>query len=298
VKRIVVVCVGAGLAIVSAVASAHTVGRTGVSETGIGDWFATVVPLLLAALLYARGLRNLRKRVGWRQIGFAGGLLVLTLALLSPLDRWSAELFAWHMVQHEALLLIAAPLLVLGAPLPIFLWGLPARWRSGVVFAVQRPAVRRSWRFLLHPASACLFHAGALWLWHAPALFNAALLNRGIHDIQHLSFLISALVFWAALFEQRARDQQGAAILYLFVTTVHSSVLGALITFAARPWYSAYLQTPYHWTLSALEDQQLGGLIMWVPGSMVYVGAALALLARWIMASESRQPRHDARAGT
>jgi cytochrome c oxidase assembly factor CtaG len=254
--------------------------------------------MAIAALLYARGVRALRKKMRWRELSFAGGLVVLAVALLSPLDRWSAELFAWHMVQHEALLLIAAPLLVLGAPLPIFLWGMPTRWRAGLGSFVQQPAVRRSWRFLLHPASACLIHAAALWVWHAPAFFNAALLSRGVHDFQHLSFVASALIFWAALFEQRQRDQQGAAIVYLFVTTVHSSVLGALITFAARPWYSAYLQTPYHWTLSALEDQQLGGLIMWVPGSMVYVGAALALLARWIIISEPRPVRHDARAGT
>jgi putative membrane protein len=125
-----------------------------------------------------------------------------------------------------------------------------------------------------------------LWIWHAPRLFESALRHETVHDIQHLSFLASALVFWAAMVEARKQAQQGAAIVYLFTTTVHTSVLGALITFATRPWYAAYLQTPRGWGLSALEDQQLGGLIMWVPGSLVYVGVALALLVRWIRASD------------
>jgi putative membrane protein len=152
--------------------------------------------------------------------------------------------------------------------------------------AVQRRAVQRVWQAVLHPVSASLLHAVVLWVWHVPAFFNAALLSRTWHDLQHLSFLISALIFWSALIEQRAREQQGGAILYLFFTTVHSSVLGALITFATVPWYSTYLATTANWGFSPLEDQQLGGLIMWVPGSLVYVGAALVLLARWIVASE------------
>jgi putative membrane protein len=112
-----------------------------------------------------------------------------------------------------------------------------------------------------------------------------------VHELQHLTFLLTALVFWAALFDERRRERQGAAILYLFTTTVHTSILGALITFAAHPWYASYLQTSTQWGLTALEDQQLGGLIMWVPGSLVYVGAALVLLARWIAAPEARAAR-------
>jgi putative membrane protein len=209
------------------------------------------------------------------------------LALLSPLDRWGAQLFALHMVQHELLMLIAAPLLVLGRPLPMFLWAFDERARAGLARLANSAVVQSIWSTLLSPLVAWLLHALALWLWHVPRFFDAVLQDAVLHDVQHLSFLLAALVFWAAMIETRRQEQQGAAILYLFTTTIHTSVLGALITFATRPWYAAYLQIPRAWGLTALEDQQLGGLIMWVPGSLVYVGIALALLVRWIRASDS-----------
>jgi cytochrome c oxidase assembly factor CtaG len=210
---------------------------------------------------------------------------VLALALLSPLDRWGAELFAIHMVQHEALMLIAAPLLVLGRPLPVFLWAFSGSWRAGLARFSQNRTVGSLWAGLCAPLSGWILHALALWIWHAPRLFNAVLIHRGVHDLQHFTFLATALLFWTALFQERRRAHQGAAILYLFTTTVHTGVLGALITFAQRPWYSAYLQTSRSWGFTPLEDQQLGGLIMWVPGSLVYIGVALVLLARWIQSS-------------
>jgi putative membrane protein len=221
-----------------------------------------------------------------RAVAFAAGLASVGLALLSPLDRWGAQLFALHMIQHEMLMLIAAPLLVIGRPLPLWLWALPGRVRSSIARVARGRSVQMIWSMLLSPIVAWLLHALVLWTWHIPRLFEDALRNEAVHDVQHLCFLASALVFWAAMVEARKQAQQGAAIVYLFTTTIHTSVLGALITFTTRPWYAAYLQTPRDWGLSALEDQQLGGLIMWVPGSLVYVGVALALLVRWIRASD------------
>jgi cytochrome c oxidase assembly factor CtaG len=199
------------------------------------------------------------------------------------------------MTQHELLMLVAAPLMVLGRPLPYFLWAFPERARAVIGNVVKAGGVQRAWKTLLNPAVAWVLHAVVLWVWHAPALFDAALRNRGVHDLQHLTFLASALVFWAALFEERARERQGAAVLYLFTTTVHTGVLGALLTFATHPWYSAYLTAAPEWGFSPLEDQQLGGLIMWVPASLVYVGVGLALLARWIQASEPKREGQQAR---
>jgi putative membrane protein len=252
--------------------------------------------MCVAALLYARGAWVLFKRakrdaarVNIRALSFFCGLILLAVALLSPLDRWGAELFALHMVQHEVLMLIAAPLLVLARPLPVFLWAFSGEWRIRLGRLSMHPGVEGSWRLLSAPITGWLVHALALWIWHTPALFNAVLIHPGIHDLQHFTFFATALLFWTALFQERRRDHQGAAILYLFTTTVHSGVLGALITFAQRPWYSSYLQTSQSWGLTALEDQQLGGLIMWVPSSLVYVGAALVLLARWISMSDPRK---------
>jgi putative membrane protein len=135
---------------------------------------------------------------------------------------------------------------------------------------------------LTRPLVAWTLHAVALWGWHVPAFFQATLVDRTVHNFQHISFFVTALLFWSSLFGARSREANGAAVLYLFTTMVHSSVLGALLTFASRPWYPAYLETAPLWGFTALEDQQLGGLIMWVPASLVYVAVGLSLLARWI----------------
>jgi cytochrome c oxidase assembly factor CtaG len=115
------------------------------------------------------------------------------------------------------------------------------------------------------------------------------LTNDFVHALQHLSFLGSALLFWWAVMRgpNRAVDF-GVAVLYLFTTALHSGALAALITFARAPWYSAYAQTTHEWGLTALEDQQLGGLIMWIPACAIYIGAGLALFAGWIQNSEAR----------
>jgi putative membrane protein len=275
---------------------AHVETATVDDTPSIAALLEVTLPAVLSAGLYVAGYgrctgwrisRGGRSDIrAWRAAGFFIGLAALTASLISPLDRWSATSFAFHMTQHEILMLIAAPLLVLGRPLPYFLWALSAGARERVGRLVALPVIKRSWNTLLNPMVAWTLHALALWLWHAPALFDAALDNRLVHDLQHLSFLATALIFWAALFEERNRERQGAAVLFLFTTTIHTGVLGALLTFATHPWYSTYLSTPPALGLSPLEDQQLGGLIMWVPASLVYVGAGLALLARWIRASD------------
>jgi putative membrane protein len=277
-------------------AFSHIAAAKGSSSSDAGAILETLVPIALAIALYARGLFAIWHRSGqgraqllWRATAFAGGLVVLCISLLSPLDRWGSELFAAHMVQHELLMLGAAPLLVLGRPLRLFLWAFGESRRHSLTVFAQNRGTRRVWAALLTPWVGWLLHALALWLWHIPAFFDAVLRDKSVHDAQHLTFLLTALVFWSALLEERRRDHQGAGILYLFTTTIHTSVLGALITFASHPWYASYLQTPLERGLTPLEDQQLGGLIMWVPGSLVYVGIALALLARWIRASEPAQ---------
>jgi putative membrane protein len=276
-------------------ALAITAGKQGGGASG--DVVQVALPILAAAVLYCAGLVRLqwavaqRPHVFGRALAFAAGLCVLWMALLSRLDAWSAELFSAHMVQHELLMLAAAPLLVLGRPLPIFLWAFGGSWRGALATLSRSRPVRWFWKTLVSAGTGWSLHALGLWIWHVPRFFNAALLHPGVHELQHLTFLLTALVFWAALFDERRRERQGAAILYLFTTTVHTSILGALITFAAHPWYASYLQMSTQWGLTALEDQQLGGLIMWVPGSLVYVGAGLVLLARWIAAPEARAAR-------
>jgi putative membrane protein len=254
------------------------------------------VPLVVALALYFGGLWRLHYRragrapfrgnITGRTLAFGLGWIALAVALLSPVDALGSQLFWVHMIQHEILMLLAAPLLVLGRPLPLFLWFFPAAVRDWLGMAIRSPAVTIVWNGLTRPVTAWALHALALWLWHAPTLFGAALQNPLVHDLQHLSFLATALLFWSGLLSVRSHSGAGAGILYLFTTAVHSSVLGALITLTDKAWYPAYTATaPAHGWLT-LEDQQLGGLIMWIPGSMVYVVFALVLLSRWLRAQE------------
>jgi putative membrane protein len=251
------------------------------------DLLAVVFLLLASGGLYASGIRRLwrgasRAGVHWSHVAaFATGWIALACALLPPLDPLGAELFSMHMVQHEVLMLIAAPLLILGKPLPVFLWAFALRGREMLARCSRTGWIRKPWQVLTQPLTAWSLHGVAVWVWHAPQLFDAALSERLLHDAQHLSFVITALLFWSALLQARAHNV-GAAVLYLFTTTIHTSVLGALITFAHEPWYHSYLLTAPHWGFAPLEDQQLGGLIMWVPGSLAYVGFGLYLFARWI----------------
>ena len=248
-----------------------------------------VIPLVILAVLYARGARRRRGVRGWEALAFAAGWLTLVVALVSPVHPLGEALFSAHMTQHELLMVIAAPLLVLGRPLAPLLWGLPMSWRRGLgAFAKTRP-VERVWRWLTEPVVAWSLHAVVLWGWHMPLLFQATLTSDLVHSAQHLSFLVSALLFWWALLRGReAHMGRGMAVLYIFTTAIHTSVLGALLTFSPVVWYPAYAQTAPQWGFTALEDQQLGGLIMWVPAGLTYVIAGLALVVRWIRESEYR----------
>jgi cytochrome c oxidase assembly factor CtaG len=125
-------------------------------------------------------------------------------------------------------------------------------------------------------------------------LFEATLDSDLVHAAQHLSFLLSAVLFWWAVFHGRQRAVgYGLAVVYMFLTAVHSGILGALLTFARTPWYPAYANTTQRWGLAPVEDQQLGGLIMWVPACTVYIVAGLALMAAWLRESDRRVVRRE-----
>jgi putative membrane protein len=250
----------------------------------------TVAALLLSAWLYRRGATRGRGFRSWETASFWAGWGALALALVSPLHRLGEVLFAAHMLQHELLMLVAAPLLVLGRPLVAFAWAAPYQIRPAAFHFTRLPRVSAAWRFLTDPFHAWVIHFVALWLWHIPQLFDASVESRVVHALQHSSFLGSALLFWWALLRgHAARRQYGAGVLYVFSTALHVWILGALLTFSARPWYSAYRNTTAAWGLSPLEDQQLGGLILWAPPALVYIAAGLALLALWLRDSEVRR---------
>jgi putative membrane protein len=253
--------------------------------------------LVIAAGLYFAGLRAFWNSADGRRRGilpreawfFAAGCLTLAIALVSPLHALGGELFAAHMTQHELLMLIAAPLLVLSRPMVVFLKALPRGAAHALGHFSRRPAFRAFWLWLSAPLTAWFIHGAVLWIWHAPALFELTLKNEFVHALQHISFLGSALLFWWALAAPgESRAGYGGAILYLFTTALHTGFLGGLLTFTRTSWYPSYRATAPLWGFTALEDQQLGGLIMWIPGGLVYVFAALALFAAWLREAERR----------
>lgn len=275
-------------------AAAHVLDPSAPVPTSFGWSFEPVVAVALALslALYACGHWRLQARSGarsrplrhWHGAAFVGGWATLVVALVSPLDALGAALFSAHMVQHELLMLVAAPLLVLGRPLGVWMWALPARWRAAVGQGVRWRPLKSFWACITAPLAAWLLHAAALWLWHAPRLFQAALLHPWIHTLQHTSFLASALLFWWTIFGRRHGSEAGApAMLSLFTTMVHTGALGALLALAPGLWYPLYVEPTSALGFDPLQDQQMGGLVMWVPGGVAYLVSALVIAARWLV---------------
>jgi putative membrane protein len=245
-----------------------------------------ILSLLVFAGLYATGVWRLwqsagaGKGISRAQVGaFSAGWLTLIVALVSPVDALSDSLLWVHMVQHELLMIVAAPLIALSAPLVAGVWALRLR--------IPRTFHALGW--LTAPAFVFLLHAFALWIWHLPSLYDAALEHESVHIAQHICFFSSACLFWWGMLHGRyGRLGYGAAVIYLFATAMHSGVLGALLTVAPYPWYRDYITTTSAWGYTPLEDQQVAGLIMWIPASLVFLVAGLAFLAAWLRESERR----------
>ena len=268
-------------------------------------WSAwTLAPAVLAGLaiggaLYAWGVHILWRRAGhgrvvppWRAAAFAGALAALFVALISPLDAMGSVLFSAHMVQHLLLMMVAAPLMALSEPLMVTLWALPVRWRRAVGRAwVRAHRLRSAWTMTSRPGVALLLHVLALWLWHLPLLYERALRHEVVHVLEHASFFLTALLFWWVLGRRHGhRMHTGTAIAYLFAAALQSTILGALITMSRRPWYPSHFGTTQAWGFTPLEDQQLAGLLMWIPAGIVYLIPLVALLSRVLSAAQCPPP--------
>lgn len=256
------------------------------------------IPLLLFIVIYVWGIRNVWQRAGTgrgltrRQwMSFLGAILVLVVALVSPLDALSDVLFSAHMVQHLILMLVAAPLLVISDLHLALLWALPRRRAQalGSGFNRSRP-LSGGWHVLNNPVFIWVVFTIAMWLWHAPLPYQAALHNEWIHTLEHLTFLITAMLFWWVLLKHIRPDHihYAVTIPFLFLTVLQSGILGALMTFSERPWYLYYAHSVTNWGLTSLQDQQLAGLIMWVPGGTVFTLLTIGYFAAWLRALEER----------
>lgn len=227
-------------------------------------------------------LATVHFRLNRKTVLFITGVLVMFLALESPLEALGdTYLFSAHMLQHLLLILLVPPLLLLGTP----------GWLAELMLGW--PPARRVERILGRSLVAWLVGIGTIWVWHLPRLYNATLLNEQIHIVEHVSFLITAIIFWWPVLNPltERRISPLATIIYLFAAAASSSALGIILTFAPAGLYPAYLR-PFdtlgilpllreQWGLTPAVDQQLGGLLMWVPGSLVYLSGIIGALARW-----------------
>lgn len=286
-RAILVAALGAAVFVAAAPACAH--GGPHADDPGWTFNPLVVATLVAAAALVGRGTLRLRGQTrrcshgrALRTGAFAAGWLALALALVSPLHAWGERLFTAHMVEHEIVMAVAAPLLVLGRPLGPALWAFPATARHAIGAALRSRAARAAWSSFVHPVSATALHAVVLWAWHAPALFETSLDSTAVHLLQHASFLAAGLIFWWSMFY---RASTGEAFGHVTLTMIHMSVLGALIALAPRVLYLRQTAGAERAGLTPLEDQQIAGLVMWAPVGTIYAVAALCFAALWIRGS-------------
>lgn len=271
----------------------------GIATQAMAHWDfqpLVVIPLFLTAVLYAAGIARLWSRAGvgrgvssWSVAAFAAGWLTMAVALVSPIAWLSEILFSIHMTQHTLLLLVAAPLVAFGQPMLAWLWVFGERRRERVAASFRRPQFLAMWHGVTSPVCVFLLQAAALWLWHVPSWYEGALHSDGIHALEHLSLVLAGSLFWWAMVRGRyGRLGYGLAVVYVFLTSVHSGVLGALLTVAPQPWYASYVQQGAAWGIDPLDDQQIAGLLMWIPGGVIFIVLGLGLLAAWLGESGRR----------
>jgi putative membrane protein len=230
----------------------------------------------------------------WRELAFLAGLATLAVALTSPIEAYEGELFSVHMLQHMLLELVAAPLLLLGAP-------------ATLALRAATPSVRRRLLAILHsrvvsvlsfPLLAWVLFAAVNWGWHFSSLYNDALENSGLHDVQHLTFLGAALLFWWPVIgadPSRWRLPYPVRLFYLFLAMPQNSFLGIALMSAPITLYPHYLTNLRDWGPSPIVDQNIGGMLMWVGGDVVFLLAMGFVVAAWVRAEDRRTARQDAR---
>lgn len=256
-----------------------------------------VIGIAVPVALYASGLTRVWRTAGTGRgisvsaaLMFATGIATLIVALLSPLDALADQLQSAHMIQHLLLILVVPPLLLMGEPVRAFVWALPQRTRAVVPRWIRIPFWRRLALLLTAPSAAFVLHATALLVWHAPGPYDAAVRNETIHAVEHLCFLGTALLFWWVVMAPPPFRRLSIALRVPYVVgmSLVGASIGVVLTFATSPLYDAYVATAPFRGMSALEDQQLAGLIMWIPGGFAYLIAATALFMNWMKVADAR----------
>lgn len=278
----------------------------------LSPWdMAVLCGLLVMGALYVRGSVRVHRRrmhatrpagfvfhtrlVRWEPIAFGIGWTALVISVLPPLDSLSIQFLSVHMIQHELMMLVGAPLFIAGRPLQRCLTGLPEPLRLPAAHALQRRSLSGAWRLLTAPLVAWALHGTAIWVWHLPGLYDAAVANEGIHTLQHAMLVGTAMLFWwGMLYGRYGRAGYGVAVFYVFLTVVHTGILGAMVTLAGTPLYPIYAAPAAAHGVDQLLDQQRAGLLMWIPAGLVMTFLGLALFAAWLGEAE-RKSHHNAK---
>ena len=260
------------------------VGRPLAPHDLLGSWdLATGAVVAVIAAVYA-GASRVSPRTRGRDASFFRGLAILAVALVSPLEGLAGSLASAHMVQHMLILLVAAPLLARARMLPVLLRVMPlgatrSTWRWLRRLGLHRGRLDR----IRHPLLLWLFYVGVLWFWHASGPYQAAVDHDWIHVLEHATFIVAGVGFWSLVWGVgRHALVVGLRVLMVFAAAMQGVLLAALLTFSPAPWYPVYSVTTAPFGLDPLTDQQLAGLVLWVPASLLYVGVALFLIARWV----------------
>lgn len=256
---------------------------------------------LAAAWFYGIGIRRSPSaKPGRRVISFYLGLGAIALSLISPLDALGRTIFSAHMVQHLVFILVAAPLLVYGAPVTFISIGLPVSARRMIRRAERTRPAQSAARLARNPLLVLGLHVVVLWLWHLPSLYEAALRSTWVHGLEHASFLGSAVLFWALAIggmRDRRRAGYGPVLGVFFLNLLQSGALGMILVFAANELYAAHVSGAALWGMSALEDQQLAGTLMYVPPGFTYSVTMAVLFLRWMRSLDAR-PASEPLGGT
>ena len=258
----------------------------------------TTLLLCMVAYVYLNGLSNWTRPSHpisrWQRVSFFSGLFVIFIALQSPLDNLSEHMLSFHQLQHFMLRMLAPLLILLGAPLTPMLRGLPPWMLRGVVRPVVRnDLARAAYDKLTNPVISTLIFMGTLYLWQIPGGFNLALRNEFVHALMHMTMMSSGFIFYWAVIDpapRRSRVHYGLRVLYLGLIVLPNTILGAVITFSKSLVYTGYADVYRPFDMSLITDQQIGGLLLWVPGDMMSVLAAGIVMIMWYQREEAINP--------
>ncbi|GFM31208.1 putative inner membrane protein [Novosphingobium sp. PY1] len=240
-----------------------------------------IVGLVVVALIYWKGSRHGLVAERWRLLAFNGGLLALFVALISPVERLADHIFAVHQVEHMLLRTVAPMLIFLSRPQAALVRGLP---RGVSRFFAGSGPLRGLVEFLRIPFVATVLFLAASLFWMLPHWHDLAILDEPIHYMWHISLLVTGLIFFSVIFDRRAAPQGpglGARLAMFVFAALGNIVLGAFLTFKTIPLYDAYLTLGHMWHVSMLTDEQTGGIVMWIPGTMMFAISALVVIHRW-----------------